>query len=144
MLRHRFSWPKLSAISGITLDQRLFVRLVRGVIDGEEVIVFVRVLLRHLRGEIILIWDNIATHRSRKVAQWLADHPRLHPEPLPAYAPELNADEGVWEYLKHNVVANYCPDTLDELEAQIQRGVRSMRPRTAILKSFVTRTGLNC
>ena len=142
VIRHRFSWPKLSAISGVTLDQRLFLRLVRGVIDSEQVIEFLRVLLRHVRGPMIVIWDNIATHRSRRVREWLAEHPRILVEPLPAYAPELNGDEGVWQYLKHCVVANYCPEDLDELEYEIQKGVRRMRRDPELLLSFITRTNL--
>ena len=141
-IRHRFSWPKLSAISGITLDQRLFLRLVRGVINGQQVIKFLRVLLRHIRGPIMVLWDNIATHRSRQVKQWLARHPRLHVEPLPAYAPDLNADEGVWQHMKFTVVGNYCPATLEELETQIRKGARKMRKDPQLLKSFITRTAL--
>lgn len=142
MIRHRFSWPKLSAISGVTMDQRLFLRLVRGVIDAEEVLVFLRILSRHIRGDIVLVWDNIPTHRSRKVREWLQAHPRFHVEPLPPYAPDLNADEGVWQYLKHNVVGNFCPENLDELEVRIRKGARKMSGNKDILRSFVKRTGL--
>ncbi len=142
LLRHRFSWPKLSAISGVTLDQRLFLRLVRGVIDGGEVIEFLRVLLRHIKGPILVLWDNIATHKSGKVKRWLAAHPRLHIESLPAYAPDLNADEGVWQHLKFSVVGNFCPETIEELEDQIHKGTRKMRKDENLLKSFFKRTGL--
>lgn len=141
-IRHRFSWPKLSAISGVTLDQRLLLRLVRGVINGEQVITFLRVLLRHIRGPILMLWDNIPTHRSGKVKRWLAAHPRLQVEPLPPYAPDLNADEGVWQYLKHNVAGNFCPQSLDELEDHLHRGVRRMQRRPTLLTSFFKRTGL--
>jgi len=142
LIRHRFSWPKPSAISGVTVDQRLFLRLVRGVINGDQVIKFLQVLLRHLRGPIVLLWDNIATHRSGKVKRWLAAHPRFHVEPLPAYAPDLNADEGVWQHLKHTVVGNFCPQSLDELEDHIHHGVRNMQRRPSLLGSFIRRTGL--
>lgn len=142
MLRHRFNWKKLSAISAVTLDDRLYLRLVAGAVKGTDVIGFLRVLLRYLRGPIVLIWDNIATHRSSQVQGWLRLHPRFHEERLPAYAPELNADEGVWQYLKHTVVANYCPNTLDELENQIRHGVNRLRRKRLIINSFVKRTGL--
>lgn len=142
VIRHRFSWPKLSAISGVTGDQRLFLRLVRGVINGDQVIEFLRVLLRHLRGPILLLWDNIATHRSGKVKRWLAAHLRFHVEPLPPYAPDLNGDEGVWQHLKYTVVGNFCPQSLDQLEDQIHHGVRRLRRRPSLLASFIQHTGL--
>jgi transposase len=40
---------------------------------------------------------------------------RLHIEYLPAYAPELNPDEGVWSQLKGQL-ANGRSDDIDELE----------------------------
>jgi putative transposase len=141
-VRHCFSWPKLSAISGVTLDQRLFLRLVRGVVNGEEVIEFLRLLLRHIRGPVLVVWDNIGAHRSRRVQQWLATHPRIQAEPLPPYAPDLNADEGVWGYLKNHVLANYCPLTISDLETKIRHSARRMRQRPDVLASFMKQTGL--
>jgi putative transposase len=142
ILRHRCSWPKLSAISGVTLDGRLLLRVVRGVINGAQVIAFLRAVLRQIRGPIVLLWDNIATHKSRQVRLWLAGHQRLHVEALPPYAPELNADEGVWQHLKFSALGNFCPATVQELETQIQRGARKIRRNHALLQSFVKRTGL--
>lgn len=143
-IRHRFRGPKLSAISGVTLDQRLFMRRVRGVINGDQVIVFLRVLPRHIRGPVLLLWDNIPTHRRRKVKQWLADHPRIHGEPLRTYSPDVNADEGVWQHLKCSVVGNFCPATIDELEDRIRHGVKRMKKNPSLLASFVKRTGRPC
>ena len=46
------------------------------------------------------------------------DRERLHIEYLPAYAPELNPDEGVWSQMKCRL-ANGRPDDVDELEADL-------------------------
>lgn len=142
VLAHRFSWPKLSSISGVTLDGRLYLRLVRDTINGEEILRFFRVLLRHIRGKLIVIWDNGPTHRSRRVKRWVAEHPRLVVEPLPSYAYELNADEGVWEHLKGAPLGNYCPASLEDLEAHLRRCVRRLRNRTEVVRSFFQRTPL--
>lgn len=98
---HRYSWPKFSAISGVSTKGKLYILVRRGTIATPQLLVFLRHLRRHVRGRIIVVWDNINTHKSAAVKRFVHDHRgRLSREPLPAYAPELNADEWVWRYLK--------------------------------------------
>jgi hypothetical protein len=58
--------------------------------------------LREVPGRMVMIWDGAPIHRSHPIKEFLANgaSPRLHLEPLPAYAPELNPDEGLWQQLK--------------------------------------------
>jgi transposase len=56
---------------------------------------FLRGLLRHLRGPVIVLLDNSSTHRGEPLQRLLRQHSRLHLEHFPSYAPELNPDEGV-------------------------------------------------
>ncbi|MCZ7586991.1 MAG: hypothetical protein M5R36_28615 [Deltaproteobacteria bacterium] len=49
-------------------------------INGEAAAEFLRQLLRHLPGPIIVLWDNVAFHRSRPVKDLLARTTRLHLE----------------------------------------------------------------
>ncbi|MBU4269250.1 MAG: transposase, partial [Acidobacteria bacterium] len=46
-------------------------------------------------GYLIVLLDNGKTHRGDSVEELLAHTSRLHLEPFPSYAPELNPDEGV-------------------------------------------------
>jgi hypothetical protein len=52
-----------------------------------DVAVFVRDLLRHLRGPVIVVWDNGAMHRGEPIRQPRADFSLLSIEYLPPYAP---------------------------------------------------------
>lgn len=142
IVRHQFSWPKLSAISGITRGGRLYLHLVRGTIKSERVIRFLSSLLYQIHRKIIVIWDNGPIHRSGVVRDWVRQHPRLLVEPLPGYAYELNADEGVWEHLKGAPLGNFCAANAGELEAQIRLQVHRLRRRKRILRSFFKRTPL--
>ena len=76
--------------------------------------VFLRHLLRQIRGHLIVLLDNGTIHRGDPVQDLLARTRRLHLVPFPAYAPELNPDEGVWNHLKR-LLANGRPDTQAEL-----------------------------
>jgi hypothetical protein len=50
----------------------------------------------------VVIWNGVPIQRSRFIQQFLArgTAQRLHLERLPAYAPELNDGEGLWQQLK--------------------------------------------
>lgn len=104
---------RLSAIAALTVSpRRKRVGLVLQThknrsVRQEQVIVFLRELLKRLRGPIVIVWDNIGTHRSVAVRAFLAKHPRLHVESLPAYAPELNPVEWYWCDSKHHRLANH-------------------------------------
>lgn len=111
-------------------------------IRQEQVIAFLRQLLRHLRGEMFLIWDRLNAHRGNKVASFLSRHPRVHVEFLPPYAPELNANEYAWGHLKCHSLANYCPEDLDELEATTNKTVKHSKTRQNLLRGFLKATGL--
>ncbi|TMC22418.1 MAG: hypothetical protein E6J34_06425 [Chloroflexi bacterium] len=66
---------------------------------------------RHLiPGKILVIWDNASIHRCNVVKDWLTKggNKRIHIERLPAYAPELNPQEGVWNLLKRVELKNVC------------------------------------
>jgi transposase len=90
----------LAAISGITLDGRLFMQVRPASYDAAAVVGFLRVLLRKLSGKIVVVWDGSPIHRGHEVKDFLkrGAAKRLHLEQLPGYAPDLNPDEGIWNY----------------------------------------------
>jgi transposase len=75
---------------------------------------------------------------------WL-NHQRhwLVAERLPAYAPELNATEGLWSSLKAVELANLTSPTLAEVIAQAHQGVERVRRTPHLAYSFLRRAGLS-
>ena len=63
VLRVKLTHDHLSAISGITLDGRLFLPGRQDAYDTEGVVGFLRVLLRKVRGQILVIWDGSPIHK---------------------------------------------------------------------------------
>jgi transposase len=127
VLPHRYSHDRISAISGISLSPKrfrctLYCQLYEDNIQNEEVAVFLCHLLHQIRGHLIVLLDNGQAHRGESVQELLARTTRLHLEPFPPYAPELNPDEGVWNHLKRTL-ANGRPDSkeglIDVLSAEI-------------------------
>jgi transposase len=144
ILWHCFNWPKLSAVSAVTPNPRVSLRLVRGTIRSAELIVFVRHLLRRIPGVIFLFWDGLNTHRSKKTSAALLEYrSRLRIYRLPAYAPELNPDEGLWGWMKHHALAGQCPPNLETLEHSIRLALRRLRRRPSVIRSFFYRCPLS-
>jgi len=111
-------------------------------IAQDQVIAFLRHLLWHLSGRIVVVWDRLGAHRGRKLRQWLGRCRRLRLAYLPAYAPELNPVEYAWGHTKTNPLANYAADTAEELHAAVLLASGDLAAQQALLRSFVHATGL--
>jgi len=132
----------LSAIAGVTWYNFYF-RLYPGTIRSPQVVDFLGHLLRHLPGKLLVIWDGLPSHRSRKVHLFVDQQKgRLVLEFLPAYAPELNPVEYLWGYWKHHALSNFCPKTFGELSGQARQALRRMRRRRPLVHSFWKQAGL--
>jgi len=105
-------------------------------IPGVEVIRFLRHLLRHLRGEVVLLWDGGPIHKRRIVREFLRRRPRLHVYPFPAYAPELNPDEFVWTNAK-KALSNSAPEDIGALAHSLRRSLRRLRRSQHLLWSCI-------
>ena len=86
---------------------------------ARHVAAFLRGLLRHFRGHVILLWDQGSIHRGPAIAAVQRAYPRLHIEEFPAYAPELNPVERVWKLLRRLRIHNQYFETLDALIAEV-------------------------
>ena len=117
--RHHQRHDRISVISGISVSPKrkrvgLYFKLHPKNIRHPAVCEFLRHLLKHLRGHVMVLWDNGSVHKGEPIRELCKRFPRLHLERFPAYAPELNPDEGVWSSAK-NTLANGRPDDIDKL-----------------------------
>ena len=144
-LRHH---GKVSAIGGLSVSPRrrrlrMFLVLVSGGNVSQEVVVeFLRDLLRHFRGRVIVIWDRWAVHRGPLVRAFLARHPRLQVEPLPPYAPDLNAVDHAWGHMKYHDLANHGLEDVDALATAVADDHARLQRQPRLLKAFVRATKL--
>jgi hypothetical protein len=53
--------------------------------DRHDIVDFLRHLLRHIGGKVLVIWDGLPAHRSQKVKDFLSEtEGRVHMEQLPS------------------------------------------------------------
>ena len=102
---------------------------------------FLRELLRHVRGRVIVLLDNSSTHQGEPLRRLLRQHSRLHIEHFPSYAPELNPDEGVWSLAKR-ALANSCPNDMEELVEDVIGSINGIRSSTQKLRGCILQSGL--
>jgi len=101
VIRFNFRRERISALAALTVSAErhhmgLYTRFQRDNFNAADFVNVVRVLLSHMRGEVILLWDSLTGHRSA-ARRLQRRFPRLHIEYFPAYSPELNPVEWVWK-----------------------------------------------
>lgn len=137
-------WEHISVISAMTPDGKLYTMMQDKAFRGPDIVRFLKHLLRHISGALLLIWDGLPAHRSQPVKTFLKEGAakRLHLAQLPGYAPDLNPDEGVWNYLKNVEMRNLCCHNLAELRHECRKAIARLRHKADVIKSFVNQAGL--
>ncbi len=138
------SWDRhdrLSAISAITVSpQRRRLGLYFDILDHhvktDDFERFVVYLLRRLSRPIILVMDRYSVHRAAAKRLGGRFGRRVCFEWLPAYAPELNPDEQVWNRAKYTDLANFIPDDVNELGHAMAASFRQTGSQQRLLRSF--------
>jgi transposase len=143
ILRHKLSREHFSAISGITLEGRLYLMMKERSFKGPDVVQFLKGLLEEIAGQVMVIWDGAPIHRSNAVKEFLAQGAaaRLHLEPLLAYAPELNPDEGIWRYLKRVELRNVCCQDLLHLLVEITMAAKRLLKKPDVIQACLKQVG---
>lgn len=131
----------LSTVVGLTLSGRILKRHYRGAIKGEQIVEALQHFRCHLQGPLIVIWDGARAHLSGKVKGYLADHPEIELEWLPAYAPELNPEEYCHGHVKRQL-GNMTPSDAAELQQWLDTGFARLRRRRDVLLGFIHHAGL--
>lgn len=144
ILRVFETYDHLSVMSAITPTGNLFTMVRDQAMTGRESVWFLKHLLWHTGRKLLVIWDGSPIHRGAAVKSFLADGgaKRVHLEPLPAYAPDLNPDEGVWNYLKYVEMRNLCCSDLTHLRHELHLAVTRLRRRPHLIQSFFAGAGL--
>ena len=143
MLRVFLTRDHLSAISAITPAGQLFLHLRARAFRGPDVVRFLRHLLSHLPGKLLVIWDGSPIHRAQVVKDFLAAGAaaRLRLEQLPSYAPDLNPDEGIWQLLKRVELRNVCCRDLPHLRQVLTAAAKRLRHRPHVVQACVRHAG---
>jgi transposase len=145
-VRYNYKHDRISAIAALTVAARrarlgLYVQLRQDNFKAVQVARFLRLLLAHLRGHVILLWDGGQIHKGPAINAVRDAFPRLHLERFPAYAPELNPVEQVWNDFKRHT-GNSLLRGKQDIRLSLHGSARRVRRNPDRLRSFVLASDL--
>ncbi len=143
ILQENLTRDHLSVISGITLEGKLYMMEQERAFRGEDVVRFLKHLMRQVEGKLLIVWDGSPIHRGGAVKDFLASgaSSRLQLEQLPGYAPDLNPDEGIWKHLKYVELKNLCCQSLSELRVELRKAKERLRHKRDVILGCIRQPG---
>jgi transposase len=143
VLRLPLTRDHLSVISAITPAGQLLLMVQERPYRSADVVRFLKHLLRHLPGKLLVIWDGSPRHRGQAIKDFLAQGAaqRIHLERLPGYAPDLNPDEGIWNYLKRVELRNVCCRDLSHLRRELRLAAMRLRQKRDVIQGCIHQAG---
>jgi transposase len=145
-VRFNYRHDRISALAALSVSAKrsrlgLYARFQQENFKAVDVSRFLRTLLQHLRGHVILLLDSAKIHKGPEMARLTRRHPRLHVEWFPAYAPELNPVEFVWRDFKRRSANKVLRDKQD-IRLHLHGNARRVGRSQDKLRSFVTASDL--
>lgn len=131
-------------MSGITPQGWLFTQVRDDSLRGSDSVHFLKHLRWQTDSKLLVIWDGSPIHRSAEIKDYLAEGAtkHIHLERLPAYAPDLNPDEGAWQHLKSVELRNICCLNMNHLHQELNLAILRLRRKPALIQSFFDGAGL--
>ncbi len=148
VLRHHFAWKRLSLAGALVYepdgsDAHLVFQLRPGAYNDQTLIEFLAAVNEIEQRRVLLIWDGLPSHRSKRMSDWIASQRQwLSVEPLPGYAHDINPIEQVWGNLKASELANLCSDTIGEVADIASGGLDRISGDAALCFAFLRHCGL--
>jgi len=134
----------LSVMGGLTTDGRILTWVRQRPLDGLDTVAFLEHLGREIGGAGQVVWDRSPIHRRAAVGEFVeavgADGLAL--EALPAYAPDLNPVEWLWQHLKNVEMRNLVCVDLEELHEELHLALGRVRQKRRLIPAFFTGAGL--
>jgi transposase len=102
---------------------------------AETSVAFLQQLRAKYSEPLMVIWDNGPAHRGPAMREYLATPGlNLRLVALPAYSPDFNPDEAIWDWAREEVTANTCFGTAAKVREQMDCFFAGLAKRTAEVK----------
>ncbi len=138
ILENACKYKHLSVASGISESGDLIYQIKEESFKGEGIVDFVKKLVEEVKEKILLIWDGAKIHRSEAMKKYLSEQKNesVWLVKIPAYSPELNADEQVWNYIKNVEMKNICCKGITELKMKTIDALEILKSKKELIQNF--------
>lgn len=141
---------RVSSIAAVVYDPRtrsteLGYQLQRSYYNRYTVAAFLEAMVTRFDRDLLVILDNWDPHRLaiehlQETDPATADH--LDVAYFPTYAPDLNPTEQLWTHVKYGQMANYLPETPDQLETRAEDLLAEKQSRPDTLRNYIRTANL--
>ena len=126
----------LNMISAISPRGEMRFSFIAGGMNSSRFIQFLKKLRKDAGKPILVIVDNAKYHYSKETRRFLKQQDgQILLAFLPAYSPELNPDEQVWNHAKHQLSQRPVWDKHD-MKRHLSAILHSLQKRTGLIMSF--------
>jgi transposase len=127
----------LSVMGGVTPQGQVYSLVRPKSLNGLHSIEFLVHLGPLVGDRLLVVWDGSPIHRRAEVQEFVAEaRGKIHLEPLPPYAPDLNPVEWLWKHLKKVELRNLACLNLKQLHRELHLALGRVRQRRALVRSF--------
>lgn len=106
-----------------------------GYSSPEESRAFLQQLRAKSREPLVVFWDNSPTHAGDALRAYLTTLDLgIQLVRLPAYSPDYNADEAIWDWARKEATANICLGTKAAVQERVDAFFASLQERSEEVK----------
>jgi transposase len=127
----------VNMISAITAKGEIHFDLFDGSMNSERFIEFLKKLLADVTGPVFLVVDGASYHRSNAVKKFVeSTEGRLRLFQLPAYSPQLNPDEWVWNNVKNTQIGRKIVTRKSDLTDNAWNSLQRLKDLPQLVRGF--------
>jgi transposase len=128
---------KVNVISAVSVQGAFWCQVYTHTLNQGAFITFLKDFMTGRRGKVFLVMDSHPAHIANSVKKYVqSTKGKLELHFLPPYAPDLNPDEFVWNYLKGNGVARKPLRKDESLKARVEADLAELKEDRSLLRSF--------
>jgi transposase len=128
---------KVNVISAVNAQGAFWCQAYTHTLKQGTFIEFLQDFMASQRGKVFLVLDSHPAHIANSVKEYVkSTRGKLELHFLPPYAPDLNPDEFVWNYLKGTGVAKTPLRQDESLKVRVEADLAKLRANRKLLRSF--------
>jgi transposase len=127
----------VSAASAVNAKGAFWFATYKGGLNAELFTGMLELLMRRRRKPLFLVLDSLPAHKAKTVGDYVeSTKGKLELHFLPGYAPDLNPDELVWNYMKRTGAARRPLGAGESLQDKIEADMFAIKRNPALVRSF--------
>jgi transposase len=128
---------QINAISAINPLGAFWFKVYTGKLNATCFKEFLKDFMKYRRSPVILVVDKLPAHRSKIIANYVQElKGKLELHFLPGYAPDLNPDEFVWNYIKREGTSKKPLMKNEALRDRVESDLNEIKNNPILVRSF--------